>query len=249
MPIGTTTTVAVSGATAASTRKTIPGTPSASRVRRPAGWSDMAFAPPRVDPGARLSRWIIWRQAAHRTWGAPRGAPVRGGARARPRRHARSHPPLRRAGGRGQPRPGAPSLRQPRRAHPRGGPRPRRPLAGEHPAGVGHGPARGPRRGDHPHGHRRAEPARGRLRARPRGAAPPGARARRPRALRPLPRRDAPRAARIGLADDEPLVRLVFAALDGLVIQLLVFGRVDEADAAIARLHELLADRLPPEAR
>ena len=55
--------------------------------------------------------------------------------------------------------------------------------------------------------------------------------------------------ARIGLGDDEPLVRLVFAALDGLVIQLLVFGRVDEADAAIARLHELLADRLAPEAR
>lgn len=54
---------------------------------------------------------------------------------------------------------------------------------------------------------------------------------------------------RIGLADDEPLVRLVFAALDGLVIQMLVYGRVDEADAAIARLHELLADRLPPEAR
>ena len=55
--------------------------------------------------------------------------------------------------------------------------------------------------------------------------------------------------ARIGLADDEPLLRLVFAALDGLVIQMLVYGRVDEADAAIARLHELLADRLPPEAR
>ncbi len=54
---------------------------------------------------------------------------------------------------------------------------------------------------------------------------------------------------RIGLADDEPLVRLVFAALDGLVIQMLVYGRVDEADAAIARLHELLADRLPREAR
>jgi AcrR family transcriptional regulator len=54
---------------------------------------------------------------------------------------------------------------------------------------------------------------------------------------------------RIGLADDEPLVRLVFAALDGLVIQMLVYGRVDEADAAIARLHELLADRRPPEAR
>ena len=44
-------------------------------------------------------------------------------------------------------------------------------------------------------------------------------------------------------------VRLVFAALDGLVIQMLVYGRVDEADAAIARLHELLADRLPREAR
>ncbi len=54
---------------------------------------------------------------------------------------------------------------------------------------------------------------------------------------------------RIGLAGDEALVRLVFAALDGLVIQLLVYGRVDEADAAIVRLHELLADRLPPAAR
>ena len=54
---------------------------------------------------------------------------------------------------------------------------------------------------------------------------------------------------RIGLVGDEPLVHLVFAALDGLVIEMLVYGRVDEADAAIARLHELLADRLAPEAR
>ena len=94
-----------------------------------------------------------------------------------------------------------------------------------------------------------AEPARGRLRARARGAPPPELAP----AVHALYDRylDATRRelARIGLADDEPLVRLVFAALDGLVIQLLVFGRVDEADAAIARLHELLADRLPREAR
>jgi AcrR family transcriptional regulator len=51
---------------------------------------------------------------------------------------------------------------------------------------------------------------------------------------------------RIGLGDDAALARLVFAALDGLVLQMLIYGRTDDADAAIARLHELLAPRLPP---
>jgi AcrR family transcriptional regulator len=45
---------------------------------------------------------------------------------------------------------------------------------------------------------------------------------------------------RLGLGDDPALTRLVFAALDGLVLQLLIYGRPDEADAAIARLHQLL---------
>jgi AcrR family transcriptional regulator len=52
---------------------------------------------------------------------------------------------------------------------------------------------------------------------------------------------------RIGLGGDEALARLVFAALDGLVLQLLIYGRTEDADAAIARLHELLADRLRPD--
>ena len=50
---------------------------------------------------------------------------------------------------------------------------------------------------------------------------------------------------RIGLDDDPALARLVFAALDGLVLQMLVYGRTEDADAAIDRLQELLADRLP----
>jgi hypothetical protein len=36
----------------------------------------------------------------------------------------------------------------------------------------------------------------------------------------------------------------VFAALDGLVLQMLIYGRTEDADAAIAALHELLADRI-----
>jgi len=55
--------------------------------------------------------------------------------------------------------------------------------------------------------------------------------------------------ARLGLEGDEALVRLVFAALDGLVLQLLVYGRTEDADAAVAKLQELLADRVPPDAR
>jgi AcrR family transcriptional regulator len=49
---------------------------------------------------------------------------------------------------------------------------------------------------------------------------------------------------RIGLGDDEPLVRLVFAALDGLVLQLLIYGRTQDTDQAIECLRELLAERL-----
>jgi AcrR family transcriptional regulator len=49
---------------------------------------------------------------------------------------------------------------------------------------------------------------------------------------------------RLGLAGDPALTRLVFAALDGLVLQMLIYGRTEDADAAIARLHELLADRI-----
>jgi AcrR family transcriptional regulator len=49
---------------------------------------------------------------------------------------------------------------------------------------------------------------------------------------------------RIGLGGDEALSRLVFAALDGLVLQMLVYGRPEDADAAIERLHDLLRDRL-----
>lgn len=55
--------------------------------------------------------------------------------------------------------------------------------------------------------------------------------------------------ARLGLEGDEALARLVFAALDGLVLQLLVYGRADDADAAVAKLQELLADRVPDNAR
>ena len=46
---------------------------------------------------------------------------------------------------------------------------------------------------------------------------------------------------RLGLGGDPALTRLVFAAFDGLVLQLLVYGRPEDADAAIARLHQLLA--------
>jgi AcrR family transcriptional regulator len=45
---------------------------------------------------------------------------------------------------------------------------------------------------------------------------------------------------RLGLPPDEPLARLVLAALDGLVMQQLVFRRPDYTDAAVDRLHALL---------
>jgi AcrR family transcriptional regulator len=54
---------------------------------------------------------------------------------------------------------------------------------------------------------------------------------------------------RIGLGDDPALARLVFAALDGLVLQMIIYGRTEDADAAIARLHELLSPRLEPDGR
>ena len=45
----------------------------------------------------------------------------------------------------------------------------------------------------------------------------------------------------LGIERDEALTRLVFAALDGLVLQQLIFGDADATDASIERLHELLA--------
>ncbi|ADB52295.1 TetR/AcrR family transcriptional regulator [Conexibacter woesei] len=45
----------------------------------------------------------------------------------------------------------------------------------------------------------------------------------------------------VGLADPSPaLVRLVFAALDGLMLQQLVFGRPADTEAAVAELQALL---------
>jgi AcrR family transcriptional regulator len=45
----------------------------------------------------------------------------------------------------------------------------------------------------------------------------------------------------LGLPRDRALTRLVFAALDGLVLQQLIFADPDSTDAAIERLRELLA--------
>ena len=44
--------------------------------------------------------------------------------------------------------------------------------------------------------------------------------------------------------DTDALARVVFAALDGLVLQLLSYARPEDADAAIAALRRLLADHL-----
>ncbi|MFA4927992.1 MAG: TetR family transcriptional regulator C-terminal domain-containing protein, partial [Patulibacter sp.] len=51
--------------------------------------------------------------------------------------------------------------------------------------------------------------------------------------------------ADVGLTDDDDptLARLVFAALDGLTLQQLIFDRPDETDAAVALLRSMLADR------
>jgi hypothetical protein len=45
----------------------------------------------------------------------------------------------------------------------------------------------------------------------------------------------------LGLPRDRALTRLVFAALDGLVLQQLIFADPGATDAAIERLRELLA--------
>jgi DNA-binding transcriptional regulator YbjK len=45
----------------------------------------------------------------------------------------------------------------------------------------------------------------------------------------------------LGIERDQALTRLVFAALDGLVLQQLIFGDADATDASIERLHKLLA--------
>jgi DNA-binding transcriptional regulator YbjK len=45
----------------------------------------------------------------------------------------------------------------------------------------------------------------------------------------------------LGIARDRDLTRLVFAALDGLVLQQLIFGDARATDASIERLQELLA--------
>jgi AcrR family transcriptional regulator len=45
---------------------------------------------------------------------------------------------------------------------------------------------------------------------------------------------------RLGLADDEPLARLVFAAIDGLSIQQLIYREPARTEDALARLREIL---------
>jgi DNA-binding transcriptional regulator YbjK len=45
----------------------------------------------------------------------------------------------------------------------------------------------------------------------------------------------------LGISRDRALTRLVFAALDGLVLQQLIFGDARATDASIERLQELLA--------
>ena len=45
----------------------------------------------------------------------------------------------------------------------------------------------------------------------------------------------------LGISRDRALTRLVFAALDGLVLQQLIFGEAHSTDASIERLRELLA--------
>lgn len=46
---------------------------------------------------------------------------------------------------------------------------------------------------------------------------------------------------------DPALARLVFAAIDGLTLQQLIFDRPDETDAALARLRQLLEGLRPPD--
>lgn len=52
----------------------------------------------------------------------------------------------------------------------------------------------------------------------------------------------------LGISPDKALTRLVFAALDGLVLQQLIFGDAHATDDSIQRLQELLAGlATPPE--
>ncbi len=51
--------------------------------------------------------------------------------------------------------------------------------------------------------------------------------------------------ARLGLAEDESLARLVFAAIDGLVLQQLVFSRPELTASAVKRLQRLLSELSP----
>lgn len=46
--------------------------------------------------------------------------------------------------------------------------------------------------------------------------------------------------SRIGFTDDPALARLVFAVVDGLVLQQLLMDKPSETDAAVGRLHEML---------
>ncbi|UGS36007.1 TetR/AcrR family transcriptional regulator [Capillimicrobium parvum] len=45
---------------------------------------------------------------------------------------------------------------------------------------------------------------------------------------------------RIGVDDSPAMTRLVFAALDGMILQQLIFGRREDTDALVAKLHEVL---------
>jgi AcrR family transcriptional regulator len=46
---------------------------------------------------------------------------------------------------------------------------------------------------------------------------------------------------RLGLPADDALARVVFAAIDGLILQQLLYGRPERTAASLARLRELLA--------
>lgn len=50
----------------------------------------------------------------------------------------------------------------------------------------------------------------------------------------------------LGISRDRALTRLVFAALDGLVLQQLIFGDASATDASIDRLQDLLAKLATP---
>ena len=46
---------------------------------------------------------------------------------------------------------------------------------------------------------------------------------------------------RLGLADDDPLARLAFAAIDGLSMQQLIYREPARTEEALERLREILA--------